>query len=105
MKWALPARPAPRRCWGAPGDLDALRAQARRALRLVDDHLTLQGFKGLGFVAGPDVTLADLMLFPPFALSRDFGIDHDAFPALRNWARRVRTTKGFSTMPGIPDYH
>ncbi|WP_370206536.1 glutathione S-transferase family protein [Pararhodobacter marinus] len=87
----------------APGDLAALKDRAKRAFRLLDDHLTLQGFDGLGFVAGPEVTLADLMLFAPFALSRDFGLDHDAFPALRLWARRVRATPGFSTMPGIPD--
>ena len=43
--------------------------------------------------------------FPAFALSRDFGIDHDAFPALRRWARRLRRLPGFVTMPGIPDYH
>lgn len=89
----------------APGDLPALQAAARRALRMVDDHLTLQGFKGEGFVAGPAPTLADLLIFPAFALSRDFAIDHDDFPALRLWARRVRQIAGFHTMPGIPDYH
>lgn len=89
----------------APGDLTALQASARRALRLLDDHLTLQGLRGLGFVAGEAITLADLALFPSFALSRDFNLDHDEFPALRLWARRLRKTPGFVTMPGIPDYH
>ena len=37
--------------------------------------------------------------------SRDFGIDHDEYPALRRWARRFRALPGFKTMPGIPDYH
>ena len=36
---------------------------------------------------------------------RQFGIDHDEYPALRRWARRFRTLPGFKTMPGIPDYH
>ncbi|MFN4098899.1 MAG: glutathione S-transferase family protein [Pararhodobacter sp.] len=89
----------------APGDLAALTSQARKALRLLDDHLTLQAIHGQDFTAGPEPTLADLMLFPAFALSRDFGIDHDEFPALRVWARRVRKLPGFQTMPGIPDYH
>ena len=45
------------------------------------------------------------MLLPHFALSRDFGIEHESYPALRRWFRSVRTIPGFTTMPGIPDYH
>lgn len=103
----LPAATQARACamLDAPGDLEALRAAARTALRRLDDHLTLQGLRGLGFVAGAELSLADLALFPSFALSRDFNVDHDEFPALRLWARRVRRAPGFVTMPGIPDYH
>ncbi|RLL65060.1 glutathione S-transferase family protein [Paenirhodobacter hankyongi] len=88
-----------------PGDLAALSARTARMLRVMEDHMTHQTIRGLGFFAGPELTLADLALFPAFALSRDHGLDHDAFPALRLWARRVRLTPGFITMPGIPDYH
>ena len=90
---------------GAPGNLAGLRNEARRALRLFDDHMALQDLRGEGFLAGPEATLADLMLFPAFALTRDHGLDHDAFPALALWARRVRRIPGFHTMPGVPDYH
>jgi glutathione S-transferase len=89
----------------APGDIDALRAAAREALRIMDDHMTRQHFAGHDFFAGPEATIADIALFPSFALSRDFNIDHDAFPALRRWARAVRKIEGFITMPGIPEYH
>lgn len=89
----------------APGDLAGLRAAARAKLRILDDHLTQASLAGQGFVAGPAPTLADLALFPGFALSRDFSLDHDEFPALGLWARRVRRIAGFVTMPGIPDYH
>ncbi|MCA0044943.1 glutathione S-transferase family protein [Celeribacter litoreus] len=89
----------------APGDGVALRAQARALFRVLDDHLTRQALSGQGYVAGDTATLADLALFPAFALSRDFNLDHDEFPALRLWARRMRTLPGFITMPGIPDYH
>lgn len=82
----------------------AIRA-ARHALRLMEDHMTRAGLQGQGCFAGDTLTLADLALFPAFALSRDFNVDHDEFPALRLWARRVRQVKGFITMPGIPDYH
>ncbi|WP_018901241.1 glutathione S-transferase family protein [Rhizobium sp. 2MFCol3.1] len=88
-----------------PGDTDALRQSARAAFRIMDDHMTIRHFDGKEWFVGEDATLADLALFPSFALSRDYGIDHDEYPALRRWIRRVRTVKGFLTMPGIPDYH
>jgi glutathione S-transferase len=88
-----------------PGDGPAAQAEARKLLRILDDHLTKQALTGAGYVAGTAPTLADIALFPSFALSRDFGIDHDEFPALRLWARRMRALDGFITMPGIPDYH
>ena len=89
----------------APGDLEALTLAGREALRVMDDHMTLQHIDGLDYFAGATPTIADIALFPAFALSRDFNVDHDAFPALRRWARAVRDLKGFITMPGIPDYH
>jgi glutathione S-transferase len=71
----------------------------------MEDHMTRQRVLGKAFFVANTVTLADLALFPAFALSRDFSIDHDAFPALRRWARQLRAIDGFITMPGIPDYH
>lgn len=89
----------------APGDIDALRSAAREALRVMDDHMTRQHFDGLEYFAGAEPTIADIALFPSFALSRDYNVDHDAFPALRRWAKAVRKLDGFITMPGIPEYH
>lgn len=91
--------------FGAPGDEAALRAGVRAVLRIMDDHMTAHGFTGGDWFAGSGPTIADIALFPAFALSRDFGVDHDEYPALRRWARRFRTLPGFITMPGIPDYH
>lgn len=91
--------------FGLPGDLEAMKRVARDAFRIMDDHMTLQQFEGAEWFVGSDPTIADVALLPSFALSRDFGIDHDEFPALRRWLRRFRTIKGFKTMPGIPDYH
>ncbi|CAN7608182.1 glutathione S-transferase family protein [Pararhizobium sp. LjRoot238] len=88
-----------------PGDEKALRAASTKALRVMDDHMTARGFDGADWFVGPDPTIADIALFPAFALARDFGVDHDEYPALRRWARKFRTIKGFMTMPGIPDYH
>ncbi len=56
-------------------------------------------------MVGGTPTIADVALFSAIALSRDFGIDHDEFAALRRWMDHVRTLPGFITMPGIPSYH
>jgi glutathione S-transferase len=89
----------------APGDPIALDKAARVAFRVMEDHLTKREITGATWFVGNAPTLADLALFPSIALSRDFAIDHDEYPALRRWMRRVRAIPGFVTMPGIPDYH
>lgn len=91
--------------FGLPGDLAALRAKAAAMIRIMDDHMTRQHILGLDFFAGAAPSLADIALFPAFALSRDFNLDHDAFPALRLWMRAVEALPGFEVMPGIPAYH
>jgi glutathione S-transferase len=83
----------------------AVMADARDAFRVMDDHMTAREFADAAWFAGAGPTIADLALFPGIALSRDFGIEHEAYPALRRWMRRVRSLPGFITMPGIPDYH
>ena len=90
--------------FGTPGDERLLHAAASQAIRIMDDHMTARGFAQMEWFAAGHPTMADVALFPAYALSRDFGIDHDEYPALRRWARRFRTLPGFKTMPGIPDY-
>jgi glutathione S-transferase len=89
----------------APGDADAMRRSAGRMLRIMDDHMISRGFEGADWFAAGHATIADIALFPAFALSRDFGIDHDEYAGLRRWERRMRALPGFITMPGIPSYH
>lgn len=89
----------------APGDVTALRIAACESIRIMDDHMTTRGFARADFFAAGHATIADIALFPAFALCRDSGIDHDEYPALRRWARRLRALPGFKAMPGIPDYH
>jgi glutathione S-transferase len=86
-------------------DEAAVRRAARRAFRLMDDHMTRREFAGAQWFVADAATIADIALFPAIALSRDFGIDHDEYPALRRWMACVRTIPGFLTMPGIPAYH
>ncbi len=86
-------------------DMPAALRDARAAFRIMDDHMTRREFEGGEWFVGDHATLADIALFPAIALSRDSGIEHDQFPALRRWMRRVRRIPNFKTMPGIPDYH
>ncbi|WP_313791156.1 glutathione S-transferase family protein [Oryzibacter oryziterrae] len=86
------------------GDPQALVPAAVAALTAMEDHMVLRGHADQEWFVGDRPTLADVALFPSFALSRDFGVEHDAFPALRKWLRRFRQIEGFRVMPGIPDY-
>ena len=102
----LPAARAARQgsLFGPTGDLDALRARGRRALRRMEDHMSSRGLDGAGWFVGARVSVVDVALFPAFALSRDWSVGHEGFPALRLWLRRFRALPGFAVMPGIPDY-
>lgn len=73
---------------------------ARAVLQVLDDHLALNPEHG--WIATDRPTVADVALYPAAALSRDIGIDHDAYPALRSWMRRIKQLPGFVEMPGIP---
>ncbi len=86
-------------------DEASLRDASRSAFRLMDDHMIKREFDDAAWFVGGTPTIADIALFPAFALSRDFGVDHDEYPALRRWMRRVRAIPGFMTMPGIPAFY
>jgi glutathione S-transferase len=87
------------------GSDDSAISTARNAFRIMDDHMTKCEFAGREWFVGSAATMADIALFPAIALSRDFGIDHDEFAALRRWMGRVRRLPGFITMPGIPVFY
>ena len=89
----------------APADEAQVYRLARQAFRVMDDHMIKREFDGARWFVGEGPTIADIALFPAFALSRDFGIDHDEYAALRRWMVAVRTLPGFFPMPGIPSYH
>lgn len=80
-----------------------LRAQVRHSLNVMEDHMVGRHIDGHEWFVDAMPTIADILLFPAFALCRDYGLDHDGFPALRRWMRAVRTLPGFMTMPGIAD--
>lgn len=89
---------------GLDGDLGVLKTGGRRALRVLEDHLTDRGLNGGAWIVGDSATIADIAAFPGVALSHDCGIGLEDYPALNLWQRRVRRLPGFVSMPGIPDY-
>jgi glutathione S-transferase len=90
---------------GFPADEATAKKAARKAFRIMDDHMTRREHEGAAWFVGDHPTLADVVLFPSIALSRDFGVEHDEYPALRRWMRRLRGMDGFIVMPGIPAYY
>lgn len=86
-------------------DVDRARAGARTALRTLEAHLAEQVLCGRTWLVGETPTIADIACFPYTALSGDAGLEHDAYPAIRNWLYAVRSLDGFLTMPGIHALH
>jgi glutathione S-transferase len=79
--------------------------EATYRLQDLDDQLTLGEFDGQLWFAGERPTIVDLAAFGPAALSNDYGVEQDAFPALRRWIRRVRALPGIIPMPGVPQFY
>ena len=87
---------------GAPADIEACRAGARRALRDLDRHLWFAEREGRAWLlAGPGPTLADIAVFPPVILCEEGGISRQDYPAIRRWTDRVKRIPGFVAMPGV----
>jgi glutathione S-transferase len=80
-------------------------AAAAKCLQTMDDHLTEREFDGDGWFVGSLPSIVDVAFVAPVCLSTDYGLEHDVYPALRRWIRRVRALPGFLTMPGIPNYY
>lgn len=88
-----------------PVDGDAVRKQGLRDLQAFELLLNDRVIAGKTWLVGDHPTIADIACFPYVALSPDAGLDHDGFPAIRNWLYAVRSLPGFVTMPGIHYLH
>ncbi|MBV0893402.1 glutathione S-transferase family protein [Paracoccus sp. Z118] len=85
-------------------DIEAARAKARAAFRVLDDHLTGREIDGGKWIVGDTPTIADVACFPYVALAGDGGLGHEEYPALRNWMRDFRRLPRFHAMSGIPEF-
>ena len=88
-----------------PLDVVAARRGAVIAFRELEAHLTERRFEGGLYLVGDHPTIADIACFAYVALSPDGGIEHDDFPAIRNWLHAIKSLDGFITMPGIHVLH
>ncbi|WP_028998329.1 glutathione S-transferase family protein [Azohydromonas australica] len=86
-------------------DIQACRAGARAALRVLDDHLAQRQALGHTWLVGAAPTIADIACFPYAALANEGGISLDAFPALRQWLWSFRSQPDFIGMAGIMAVH
>jgi len=86
-------------------NVQAAQTGAITCLRELESHLSEQAIKGIDFLISDNPTIADIACFAYTALSPDAGIEHDDYPAIRNWLHRVRSLDGFITMPGIHELH
>jgi glutathione S-transferase len=77
-------------------DIIRLQNSARRALRIMDEHLA-----GRAYFVTDHPTIADLACFPYSALAPEAGIDLAPYPHLVNWIVRIRELPLFLPMPGI----
>jgi glutathione S-transferase len=88
-----------------PCDGPAAKAAALKDLRDIELRLSDQELAGHTWLVGDAPSIADIACFPYVALSPDAGLEHDGFPAIRNWLHAVRALPGFITMPGIHYLH
>ena len=92
-----------------PIDRDKILDSSVTALRRLEAHLTEQSFEQKKFIVGVFPTIADLACFPYVALSgdvgADLGLEHDSYPAIRNWIYEIKSLPGFIAMPGIFEMH
>lgn len=82
-------------------DVEKARTEARRLLRVLEDHLSTGEIENRLWLVGTAPTIADIACFPYTALAGDGGIETWPYPAVRRWHRRIMDLPGYLDMPGI----
>ena len=83
--------------FGRSGDLpDALR-KTRRAIGLLDAHLSDREW-----LETAETTIADIGCYPYVSKAADAGVDMSTYPSLRKWLLRVEHLDGFSLLDTNP---
>ena len=80
-----------------PAAIEAARRRALAAWAIVDDEV-----KGQPYLAGAELSLADIVLGTQIYRWFTFPIERPAMPALRAWFDRMRERPGFKTHIEVP---
>ena len=73
-------------------ELQKYRKDARRALKIVDEHLNKNNF-----FAG-DYSMADISCYAQIFTAPEGGIDLTEFPNIKNWTKRIENQPGYVEM-------
>jgi glutathione S-transferase len=77
-------------------ELPRLRERSHGALAVMERHLSTHAW-----FTGDRYGVADIALFAYTDVAPHGGVSLDAYPAIRDWLARVRTTPGFVEMVGL----
>jgi glutathione S-transferase len=79
-----------------PGNLEDAQALGRKGLDVMEQRLAAHQWLALD-----RLTIADIGCFPYVALAPEGEIALDAYPNVRGWIGRIKSSPGFIGMPGI----
>ncbi|MYM56892.1 glutathione S-transferase family protein [Thalassovita mangrovi] len=83
--------------FGAPVDRDAARAKAHCLFAVIDPLLQTRPF-----LAGSEVTIADIAAYSYIAHAPEGGVSLEAYPAIHAWLDRIEALAGFVAMARSP---
>ncbi len=89
--------------FGTAADVVLCERVADAALRLMDDTMAENQYRGQRWLATERPSIADIACFPYAALAGEARIDLRPYPALQAWIRDLRHLPDFIAMPGILD--
>jgi glutathione S-transferase len=81
---------------GVPVDIERARAQAKAALKILDERLRSRAWLELD-----RPTIADIACFPYAALAPQGKVELDDYPNVRAWIDRIKALPRYRSMPGL----
>jgi glutathione S-transferase len=81
---------------GVPMDIEAVQAQGRAALTILEGELARRSY-----LVADRPTLADLACYPAVGLAPQGGVSLEPYPAVRGWIDRLQRAPFFVPMAGL----
>ncbi|NJL52544.1 MAG: hypothetical protein HC930_10570 [Hydrococcus sp. SU_1_0] len=77
-------------------DIDLATKRAYTVLKILDDRLSEKPW-----LAGDNLTIADIACFPYIGLTLEGKITIDSYPNVIAWLERIKQLPGYLSMPGL----